>query len=499
MTIANDGTLSLALARRTPDATGLTSTLAGDLRSLFRVWNAKARRNVERSRYYHGHNSLKDLGIAIPPSLTSIETVVSWPQRAVDSFAVRSRLNAFTGDESVTDELDGIAAANDLYNVYRMAVVSELTHSCAAMTVTRGADGTPVIRAHSATTCAMLWDWDRHRIRCGVTVADVDEWGQPRAYNLYEDDCVVRFERLRDGWSHHVMSQPASRPLMEPLIFRASLDRPFGMLRISRAVMSITDSAVRTALRSEISAEFFTSPQKYLLGAPEDLFEPVCDDDGTMKAEAEDAVRNRLPGMTKWEAYLGSILAVTRDEEGNVPTFGQLAAASMEPHIAYMRNLAARFSGATNVPISELGIVQDNPSSAEAIYAAKEALIIEAEDLNESNGAAMRNVARMALAVAGNKSLDALTREERSVSCYFMNPSRPSLASQTDAMLKQASVFPGIVRTRVYWEELGYRDEQIDEIMAQMDRDAGSQVLQSVLRNAASKSSDEFKSEAERG
>ena len=264
MTIANDGTLSLALARRTPDATGLTSTLAGDLRSLFRVWNAKARRNVERSRYYYGHNALKDLGIAIPPSLTSIETVVSWPQRAVDSLAVRSRLNAFTGDESVTDELDGIAAANDLYNVYRMAVVSELTHSCAAMTVTRGADGTPVIRAHSATTCAMLWDWDRHRIRCGVTVADVDEWGQPRAYNLYEDDCVVRFERLRDGWSHHVMSQPASRPLMEPLIFRASLDRPFGMLRISRAVMSITDSAVRTALRSEISAEFFTSPQKYL-------------------------------------------------------------------------------------------------------------------------------------------------------------------------------------------------------------------------------------------
>ena len=60
---------------------------------------------------------------------------------------------------------------------------------------------------------------------------------------------------------------------------------------------------------------------------------------------------------------------MTRDEDGNVPTFGQIAAASMEPHIAYMRNLAARFSGATNVPISELGIVQDNPSSAEAIYA----------------------------------------------------------------------------------------------------------------------------------
>ncbi len=485
---------TLAVVPRMPDVAGLPGRLAGDLRLLFNVWGAKIWRNVMRSRYYHGHNTLKDLGIAIPPSLTTIETVVSWPQKAVDALAVRSRLNAFTGDKGVTDELDGIAAANDLFNTYRMAVVSELTHSCAAMTVTRGEDGSPIIRAHSATTCAMLWDFDRHRIRCGVTAADVDEWGQPTAYNLYEDDCIVLFRRMSDGrWVWQVMPQPPSRPLMEPLIFRASLDRPFGMPRISRAVMSITDSAVRTALRSEISAEFFTSPQKYLLGAPEDLFEPM--DEGDVDRESQRA----LPGMTKWEAYLGSILAVTRDEDGNVPAFGQLAASSMEPHIAYMRNLAARFSGATNVPISELGIVQDNPSSAEAIYAAKEALIIEAEDLNESNGAAMRNVARMALAVAGNKPLDALTPEEKAIGCYFMNPSRPSLASQTDAMLKQASVFPGIVRTRVYWEELGYRDEQIDEIMAQMDRDAGSQVLQSVLRNAASKSSDEFKSEAERG
>ena len=38
-----------------------------------------------------------------------------------------------------------------------------------------------------------------------------------------------------------------------------------------------------------------------------------------------------------------------------------------------------------------------------------------------------------------------------------------------------------------------------DQIMAQMDRDAGSQVLQDVLRNAAGKSSDEYRSEVGRG
>lgn len=29
----------------------------------------------------------------------------------------------------------------------------------------------------------------------------------------------------------------------------------------------------------------------------------------------------------------------------------------MQPHIDYMRSLAARFSGETNVPLSELGVV----------------------------------------------------------------------------------------------------------------------------------------------
>jgi hypothetical protein len=291
------------------------------------LWAGKLTRNMLKYRYYNGKNVLKDFGISIPPSLLSVETVVGWPQKAVDALAVRSRLNAFTGDATVTDELDGIARANDLYNTYRMAVVSELTHSCAAMTVTRGADGMPIIRAHSATTCAMLWDFDRHRIRCGVTVADVDEWGQPVAYNLYEDDCVVAFRRLAPGrWAWQAMPQPPSRPLMEPLIFRASLDRPFGMPRISRAVMSITDSAVRTALRSEISAEFFSIPQKYILGTDPNA-EPI----------------------NKWTAAMSAMLEITKDENGEKPTIGQFQQQSMTPHIEQLKMFAAMFAGETGL------------------------------------------------------------------------------------------------------------------------------------------------------
>lgn len=76
-----------------------------------------------------------------------------------------------------------------------------------------------------------------------------------------------------------------------------------------------------------------------------------------------------------------------------MPQFGQLTQGSMQPHIDYMRSLAVRFSGETNVSLSELGVVSDNPSSAEAIYAAKEALVAAATsgtgiDLPTANPAA---------------------------------------------------------------------------------------------------------------
>ena len=95
---------------------------------------------------------------------------------------------------------------------------------------------------------------------------------------------------------------------MEPLVYRPSLDRPFGKSRITRAVMSITDSAVREALRTEVSAEFFTTPQKYLLGADEELFEPQLpanddDDQDAQNSDLDDASVNAKPNRVRHSKY----------------------------------------------------------------------------------------------------------------------------------------------------------------------------------------------------
>ena len=425
------------------DASGLPPEEAELLRDLVRTWREKRQRNELRERYYRMRNALKDLGISIPPPLRGVETVVGWPAKAVDALAARSRFDGFTwkGDGS---PLEDVLAANRFGSVYCQAVASELVHSCAFLTVSRGGDGEPaaIVSAYSATAAAALWNDRVKRIDCGMTVVDVErkpgQAARPRWVNLYTSTDVWEIERDGERWAARRHPHAMGRPMMEPLVYRPSLDRPFGKSRVSRAVMSITDSAVRCALRTEVASEFFTAPQKYLLGADDDIFD----------------------GKERWEAYIGAIMAISRDENGDVPQFGQLAQSSMQPHIDYMRSLAARFSGETGIPISELGVVHDNPTSAESIYAAKEPLVIEAENLNMTNGYALREIGLMALAASRNAALSELTDEERTLTPRFRNPAMPSIVTQSDAMVKMVSALPWMADSDVTLEELGFSDDQ---------------------------------------
>ncbi|MGL5174354.1 MAG: hypothetical protein ACRC75_10905, partial [Olsenella sp.] len=53
-----------------------------------------------------------------------------------------------------------------------------------------------------------------------------------------------------------------------------------------------------------------------------------------------------------------------------------------------------------------------------------------------------------------------------------------------DAMTKQASVFPDIVKTRVYWEELGYTHEQVDGIMTAVQAASATDTITQMMQQA---------------
>jgi hypothetical protein len=225
--------------------------------------------------------------------------------------------------------------------------------------------------------------------------------------------------------------------------------------------MSLTDSAVREALRTEISAEFFTSPQKYLLGADPNAFE----------------------NKTKWEAYIGNIFAVGRDENGDIPQFGQLSQGSMQPHVDYMRNLAARFSGETNIPVTFLGVSFDNPTSFEAEHALEEPLITECEDFNDGARDSLKTLALMALAAEQEKTLDELDAAYYDFMPNFRSPERYSLATQADAMVKLASVIPGFAGTDEFLKGVGFAEDTRKKILNEISRNSASFSLANILNS----------------
>lgn len=431
---------------------------------LYKTWSAKLWRNCLRYRYYDGKNKLKDFGISTPPQLLNVETVVGWPQKAVDALAVRSRFDGFiAADVDLQERLDAISEHSRIPLKYRQAVQGELIHSCCFAVIRRDATGQARIDIYDAENATAVWDDAAGRIAFGMVV------------NEHEGVDIIDADILTDDYVVHIHFGPGKtlqwsveehtlgRTPMAVFAYRPTLRKPFGVSRISRSVMSITDSAVRVALGGDISYQFAVSPQKYLLNAD----------------------KNPFTEQTRWEAYIGSIFAVSNDSDNGTPVFGQLTQASMQQTVDYMRLLANRFAAETNIPLSQLGVASDaNPQSAEAMYAASEPLIIEAEELNDTARLALKDAALMALAIGDDVSFDELPPEYRDFSVSMRNPAMPSVVSQADAMVKIASVVPAFAGTDMFFEQMGFSEDMRRRVKSDMAANTGTAVLNSLMGQA---------------
>jgi hypothetical protein len=424
------------------------------IRQLVRVWRDKLPGNLLRSTYYDGDAPLKDLGIAVPPSMRRLDVVLGWPEKAVRALASRNIWDGFVAPGADDDPFDlaSVLEPNRFDLELPQAIVSAYKHSCAFITTTIGdtASGEPdvVVVARSAEWSAALWDRTRRRISAALAITATDQRGEPTAFVVFLPDAVLTCTRTGAKWVAARQANPLGQVLVEPLTYDPQLDRPFGRSRISKAVMNITDRAARTVLRSEISAEFYASPQRYVLGADPAAF-----------AGGDSA---------KWKAQMDRVLAITRDENGDLPTVGQFSQLTMQPHLEMLRQLATQFAGETGVPVASLGVVQDNPSSAEAIYAAKEDLIVEAQSANRIFGTALSRTAQKIVMLR-----DGLTEpgdDLRRVQARWSNPAFPSWAEASDALVKLATVFPWIGDSEVALEMAGFTAPQITRLLSDKRR-----------------------------
>jgi hypothetical protein len=252
------------------------------------------------------------------------------------------------------------------------------------------------------------------------------------------------------------------------------------------------DKAMRDVLRMELGAEFFTFPQRYVLGATEGLFSAPSEDEDAEEAdedaeEADEDAETIVSPQAKWDAYVGAIWAITRDENGDLPQVGQFTPSSAENFTAMFENDAQRFSGATNVPLAQLGVLSNNYTSSDALGAANDPLILEVETMNRRNAAAMEEVARMMMCAKDGCKPSELGERADTVQAYMRDPSKSTFAASADAWVKIGGADNSLVGTDVWYEGVGFSQATIDRIEANKDKADATAELGAIAELLASK------------
>lgn len=423
-------------------------------RRLIKAWHDHYGRNIMRHTYYTMRNTLKDLGISVPPNLRQLDAACGWGKKCVDVMVEHSRFDGFTVDDEIAQaELDAISRRNRLKTKYRKATTSALEQSFNLYFVSRDASDHARVTPYPASVCGVTWDDANDCIEAALFVVDMNKNRYSHRYeptwiNVATDEYLIRI-KLDSMNVWHAEYEPHGLGHLPVFLaaHEATLERPFGCSRITREVMGYIDSAVRENVNAEIASAFAASAQKYLLGTDGDPFEY----------------------KSRWDAYIGNIFNIDMTSDGTVPQFGQLQQPSMEPLNHHFRELCGKMSAATGIHIAQFGYVHDQPSSSEAIYAENEPLILKVKTWNDDVGDVLTDVAIACLATERGTTFDEIDGLGYSILPRFMNPAMPTISQMTDSCVKIAAVEPLFPKTKTFWRWAGSTEEEIVTVLNELE------------------------------
>lgn len=377
--------------------------------------SAKQGRVSTRYEYYSMKNHVNNISQALPQQFRWLRHSLGWCAKTVDSVADRL---IFRGVKNDNFDMQQIFNMNNPDIFFDSAIISALISSCCFIYISPGEDGFPRLQVIDGYNATGIIDPIMGLLTEGYAVISRDEYGNPDIEAYFTADSTIYSYK---GQPDVVVENKAPYPLLVPIVYKPDAKRPFGRSRITRAEMSIMQSALRTLRRAEVSGEFYSYPQRYLLGLSDDV-------------EIDD----------KWQAAMTAMLTISRDEDGNTPTAGQFPQQSMTPYVEQLRMLAALFAGESGLTMDDLGFASDNPSSPEAIKASHENLRLAAKKAQRTFGSGFLNVGYLAACVRDEYSYKRqqvyLTKP-----CWepIFEPDAATLSSIGDGAIKVNQAVPG--------------------------------------------------------
>lgn len=391
---ALNGTLTAALF--TPQVTnlGLSDDEDRVLQWLSgRLLDPRYRGELQLSRlYYEGMNIVPSLGIAVPPELEPLRTVLGWCGTAIRARSNRLTLQGFRMPDQTTvdDDLQQAWQFNNLDAESTLVHDDSMIYgrAYAVVGVPDDPDEPPLTSVESAFNMYASWDVRKREVSGAYqTYFDVDpasETFSQQLSTLYTRDAIVQLVSGERGWQ--VLDRNDHNLGFVPVIMFAN--RPttinrYGHSEIAPSWRNTQDRACRGVKRNEVAAEFFATLKVWLLGTTEASFQKS---DGTL--------------ATAMETFTGRISTLEADKFGNLPSVQFQQAQDPSGMIAFIDHERQIMAGNSDVPVEYFGHVSDgNPTSADAITKGDYPLMMCAKRLITQFGNNWEDWARMTLRV----------------------------------------------------------------------------------------------------
>ncbi|MEE0857685.1 MAG: hypothetical protein U0L58_10385 [Ruminococcus sp.] len=381
---------------------------------LRRKLNQKRTRVRLRYEYYEMKNLIRDFSPLIPEKFQGLKEVVGWCSKAVDTLADRVIFDRFEHDDFLIGEIFDF---NNRDIFVDSSILSAMISSCSFIYISADDTGYPRLQVIDGGNATGIIDPITNMLNEGYAVLERDEDSSPTLEAYFtKEQTEFYYKGMK---SPEIIKSPAPYALLVPIIYRPDAVRPFGHSRITRACMNLTQTALRTLKRSEVSAEFYSFPQKYVLGMSEDA-----------------EFNNRLAAMS-------SFLRIDKDSDNDKPTVGQFSQQSMSPYIEQLKSIASLFAAETGLTLDDLGFTTNNPMSAEAIKASHENLRLTARKAQRTFGSGLLNVGYLSACVRDNIAY------ERKAFCKTLptwqpifEPDSAALGALGDAIIKINQAVP---------------------------------------------------------
>ena len=399
-------------------------------------------------QYYNAENSYVDFGISVPVKMMNSKPGIGWASRAVNTLSDRVVFDGFANDTFRINELfDEINAKRVLNKAKKDAhiagvsfvAISETPNGVALIPFT-ASEATGVVDDNTGLLsyglAVLSWTGDDALAQSSVS--------EPKDYVVFTPEATTIYKNKKID---SITKNPTGRTMLHALTHGATASQPLGRSRITKTVRRIIQEVARVKRRYEIAGEFYSTPQRWVLGTEQDFTQEQ---------------KNKL------DSTIGKAWVFSKDDDGDKPEIGQLAQMSINQFEDNKKGLARDFCAETALTLRNLGYETANPTSAESLSAMSDDLLLEARASQDEMGEQIKQIA-ISIRLTLNKS-DKVPEDLENIKAAWRPIFQVDVGAAGDAVYKLIQAMPELAGSVQIYQMLGMGVREAESLKAIRDK-----------------------------